>query len=264
MTPPEKEHIVKALQFELSKVETKEVRQRMIGHLVQINEVLAAQVGRAIGEKVPTSHPTAKPKGTADVPDQAAVLADATTPTTASGGLLKTKGPQHGRRPAQAGQGPQGRHPRGAAASPSPRSKPSEAPSIRRSRLRAKSWPRTSARSKAKAARSRRRRRSPTRSSVLFDAVYVPGGEASIAALKQLPDALRFIDEAYKHGKPIAASNEGVELVKAAELGAFIAKGAAAQGVLLETAGASKLAKPFLTAIAAHRFHNRQTDKIAA
>jgi len=92
MTPPEKEHIAKAFQFELSKVETKEVRQRILGHLLQINEVLAAQVSRAIGEKVATSHPTTKPKGTSDVPEQAATLADATTPTSSSGGLLKAKG----------------------------------------------------------------------------------------------------------------------------------------------------------------------------
>jgi catalase len=50
-------------------------------------------------------------------------------------------------------------------------------------------------------------------SSVLFDAVYVPGGGESIEMLKEIPDALRFIDEAYKHGKAIAASGEGVEMV---------------------------------------------------
>jgi len=42
MTPPEKEHIVKALQFELSKVETRAVRQRMLGHLKEINPTLAS------------------------------------------------------------------------------------------------------------------------------------------------------------------------------------------------------------------------------
>ena len=50
-TPVEKQHIVKALQFELSKVETRKVRQRMLGHLEKINDVLAAQVAKGIGEK---------------------------------------------------------------------------------------------------------------------------------------------------------------------------------------------------------------------
>jgi catalase len=37
-TPVEKQHIVKALQFELSKVETRKVRQRILEHLGKINE----------------------------------------------------------------------------------------------------------------------------------------------------------------------------------------------------------------------------------
>ena len=102
-------------------------------------------------------------------------------------------------------------------------------------------------------------------SSVLFDAVYVPGGKASVEMLENLPDALRFIDEAYKHGKPIAASSEGVELVAVSQLGDLVPDGEAAQqGVILDKAGMQALAQPFLRSIAAHRFHNRQTDKIAA
>ena len=102
-------------------------------------------------------------------------------------------------------------------------------------------------------------------SSVLFDAVYVPGGASSVAALEELPDALRFIDEAYKHGKPIAASMEGVELVAASQVGQLVPDAKSAQqGILLDLTGVEKVTKPFLTAIAAHRFHNRQTDKVAA
>ncbi|RYG65353.1 catalase, partial [bacterium] len=92
MAPIEKEHIVKALQFELSKVDTREVRVRMLGHLQQINDVLASQVALAIGEKLPSSQGNVKPGGTADKPSEKDLLAKAETPTTASGGLLKTSG----------------------------------------------------------------------------------------------------------------------------------------------------------------------------
>ena len=92
MTPPEKEHIAKALQFELSKVETREVRQRMLGHLTKINDVLAAQVGLALGETVPTNHVTAMPDGTADSAAEMQALTDATSPTSASGGAQQTTG----------------------------------------------------------------------------------------------------------------------------------------------------------------------------
>ena len=53
-----------------------------------------------------------------------------------------------------------------------------------------------------------------TSSSVLFDAVYVPGGEKSVAALKTDPFALEFVLEAYKHAKAIAASGAGAQLVE--------------------------------------------------
>ena len=113
MTPPEKEHIAKALQFELSKVETKEVRMRMLGHLVQINQMLAAQVSKVIGEELPVPHETADPKGTADVPEQSATLADATHANLLLGRHLEDQGIEHGGRPTQVGQGQEGCHPRG-------------------------------------------------------------------------------------------------------------------------------------------------------
>ena len=53
-------------------------------------------------------------------------------------------------------------------------------------------------------------------SSVLFDAVYVADGAASVSKLKQNPDAVRFVNEAFRHCKPIAAAGAGVELLQAA------------------------------------------------
>jgi catalase len=57
-----------------------------------------------------------------------------------------------------------------------------------------------------------------TTSSVLFDAIYVPGGEQSVETLKTHGDALHFINEAFKHGKPIGATSRGIELLRAARL----------------------------------------------
>jgi catalase len=53
-----------------------------------------------------------------------------------------------------------------------------------------------------------------TASSVLFDAVYVPGGQASIDALAQERDAIDFVAEAYRHCKAIAATDEGIDFLK--------------------------------------------------
>jgi catalase len=50
----------------------------------------------------------------------------------------------------------------------------------------------------------------------------VPGGADSVKALIQKGDAHVFIDEAYKHGKPIGAVGEGVELLTASEIGKLL------------------------------------------
>ena len=48
-TPPEKRHIASALTFELSKVETPVIRERMVAHLLNIDETLAKTVAHKLG-----------------------------------------------------------------------------------------------------------------------------------------------------------------------------------------------------------------------
>jgi len=48
-----------------------------------------------------------------------------------------------------------------------------------------------------------------TSSSVLFDAVYIPGGDGSAQTLEKDADAVEFVKEAYKHCKTIAATGAG-------------------------------------------------------
>ncbi|NKK77854.1 catalase [Rhizobium leguminosarum] len=50
-TPPEQRHIAAALIFELSKVETPVIRERMVSHLFNIDETLASKVSHALGFK---------------------------------------------------------------------------------------------------------------------------------------------------------------------------------------------------------------------
>ena len=52
-----------------------------------------------------------------------------------------------------------------------------------------------------------------TTSSVLFDAVYLPGGEVSIDILIESAEAIHFVDEAFKHCKAIAAEGDGIRLL---------------------------------------------------
>ena len=50
-TPPEQHHIAAALVFELSKVENPLIRERVVSHLLNIDETLASKVGHALGFK---------------------------------------------------------------------------------------------------------------------------------------------------------------------------------------------------------------------
>jgi catalase len=101
-------------------------------------------------------------------------------------------------------------------------------------------------------------------SSTLFDAVYVAGGTASVQTLKQDADAVRFVNEAYRHCKPLAASAEGVELLKAAAYpGAEDIIGG--DGVVTSPdSKVAELAKNFIQAIAYHRFWSRELKALPA
>jgi catalase len=52
-TEPEQNHIIKALRFELSKVETVAIRERMLGLLSQVDKKLAQKVATGLGLAVP-------------------------------------------------------------------------------------------------------------------------------------------------------------------------------------------------------------------
>ncbi|MGB3586257.1 MAG: catalase-related domain-containing protein [Tunicatimonas sp.] len=52
-----------------------------------------------------------------------------------------------------------------------------------------------------------------TTESVLFDAVYIPGGSKSIKALQKEAKFTKFLNEAFKHCKAIIADNEGEDLI---------------------------------------------------
>ena len=100
-----------------------------------------------------------------------------------------------------------------------------------------------------------------TASSVLFDAVYVPDGAKSTSLLSVNPDAIDFINEAYKHCKAIAADGDGVNLMDLTAAGTKIhnenkpEKEHMAYGILL-----NRNSKEFINAIAHHRFWERENQ----
>jgi Catalase len=85
--------------------------------------------------------------------------------------------------------------------------------------------------------------------SVAFDAVFVPGGAASIKALSSDGVALHYLLEAYKHLKAIALHGEAKQLLEVLKLEADA-------GLIVGTD--TKLFKAFFAAIGQHRVWDRE------
>ncbi len=86
-------------------------------------------------------------------------------------------------------------------------------------------------------------------SSVLFDAVYIPSGAKSASSLIAESDAIDFVNEAYKHCKAIAANGDGVDLLNQS----YAANKLSDAGLIID-----KSVKDFIKAIAQHRFWERE------
>jgi len=98
----------------------------------------------------------------------------------------------------------------------------------------------------------------------LFDAVYVPGGAASIATLQENAAAIHFTNEAYKHCKTIAVTGDGIVLLRATYAGATLSADnpdgeplIAEEGMIIGS-DADSVASEFINAIAQHRHWQRE------
>jgi catalase len=93
--------------------------------------------------------------------------------------------------------------------------------------------------------------------SVLFDAVYIPGGSQSVAALREEPDAIHFVNEAFRHCKAIGADKEAIAFLEdtyiTQKLGTDLKKDHSSNGLI--TNGNFK---SFRDAVAQHRFWERE------
>jgi len=249
-TETEKDHIVSALRFELGKVEVVDIRQRMLGILLQIDQSLAERVAAGLG--LPAS-------------------VDSSVP-------LNKSIPGDGN--------PSDFQPRasGATLGPSPelsilRSARADTIKTRRVAVLAADGfdddelnqaleALTSQGAQVKIVapklgyvRSRQQNDVKvhfsllTASSVLFDAVYLPGGEKSVSTLSNEPSAIEFIREAYRHCKAIGVSHQAVDLLKAASLPNTDQD----EGVVIGSATAEgKLFTDFIAAVARHRNWTRE------
>jgi catalase len=255
---PEKQHIVDAFSFELGKVETKEIRERMLGTLTLVDNGLASQVAYNLGLHVPPipaiiNHSIPADGNPADFQpvikegslDKSSALSMAYTikdsiKTRKIAFLLADGVSDASVITMQDALQDQGAvveivAPRlGTAIAENNTIVP-----VNQSFL--------------------------TTSSVLYDAVYVPGGTNSVATLAAYPDAIHFLNEAYRHCKPIVADQDALQVIEATYFSKKIPAGnsdekAIAEGLAFHT-DVKELARQFITLIALHRYWDREASR---
>jgi catalase len=245
---PEKNHLVDALRFELGKVEREEIRKRMVGILTQIDTGLAKKVADGLGLEVPSgperpinhgvpadADPKKYESRTVTVKSKlkvSAALSMANTPKDSIKSrmiaILATDGVNS-----------------------------SQFNTLKKELLAGGAVAKVIATHNGhimddKGTLIKVDFTFLTSASVLFDAVYVPGGTASVNAIAAEADAVHFVTEAFKHCKAIGASTEGVNLLKLA-ITPMSQKSTPPPGVIVDGKPAD-----FIAAVANHRFWERE------
>lgn len=96
-----------------------------------------------------------------------------------------------------------------------------------------------------------------TAASVLYDAVYVPGGTNSVATLEAEPDALHFLNEAFRHCKAIAADDDAMQVLEATNFHKKLKDRTGEEGIVVNK-NAKQLSTDFINAVKQHRFWDRE------
>ncbi len=96
--------------------------------------------------------------------------------------------------------------------------------------------------------------------SVLFDAVVLPDGEDAVRALATDGRTLEFLKDQYRHCKPILALGASSSLLEQANIPSALASGKPDPGLLTAASEAADVFPLFVSAVAAHRHFARETD----
>ena len=242
-TEVEKNHIIKALRFELGKVETEAIRIRMVGLLSQVDKTLAAKVAAGLGIPVPkpeipmnkgvgaNANPTKyEPETVNQVTKFSNVLSMINNPTVTSS--IRTK--------QIAFLCTDGIYNSSVVNYKSALEKKGAIVKIIAPHL---GFIKTEEDKKIKVDQSYL-----TAASVLFDGIFVPAGKGN-SGLKTNNEVIEFITDAYKHCKVIGGEDEGAAVIKAI-LGDAVNKD---EGIIL-----NKDTTSFIKALSKHRFWDRE------
>ncbi|WP_128434258.1 catalase [Streptomyces cyaneus] len=235
----EKQHIVAAFRFELGKVGAKAVRARTVEHLAQVNGELAVEVARGIGVPEPSGTEAAD-KLSSPALSLESLRGDGSIRTRQVAVLVAD-----GVDTAQVASAREALTAEGAVVEVLA--------------------PTDGTVAGANGDRLAVDRALPTVASVLYDAVLLPGGPVGTPATAADQDAMRFVRDAYRHGKPVGALGSGVGVLSSLKpeglrLSAEFHHTVTDQGVVTDTSpgpASEDFLRAFTSALSAHRHWGR-------
>ncbi|MEO5893613.1 MAG: catalase [Ferruginibacter sp.] len=260
----EKNHLIDALCFELGKVETAAIRVRMVNLLSKVDMELAASVAVYLGIHIPPNDPATMLNGSvpadADPADYNSVMVKSSLERSAAlsmGNTIKNNITT-----------------RKVAFLVADGVNENSVDSMKRA-LEAEGAVVELVATKMCPVKSENDTEYPimksllTTASVLYDAVYVPGGINSVASVASEPDAIHFLNEAFKHCKPIAADDEAIQVLNETYFSRKLPKECTEENVMMTgiviTDDVNLGSALFIKAMGQHRFWDREKpDKIPA
>lgn len=241
MSTPEKKHIIDAFSFEVGKVMDMQIRQKVVDMFNNVDGDLATQIAQAIGVKPPQKPFKSKPNKVSYA------LSQENTP----------KSPETRKIAILVEEGFNKNEVDKVISTLNDNKACYDIISCKQGNVKA---------SDGKMIQSSQQY--ITTSSVLYDAIYVPGGKQSVDKLKTNGDAKHFVNEAFKHAKAISASNEAVDFLASTEIqGVKLADNKSSNvfsdcGVVtIRNNDITKLADEFIVAVSQHRHWCRNTMK---
>ncbi len=241
-TPVEKAHVVRAFRFELTKVQTPAVRERVVAMLANVADGLAREVAQGLGIDVPAPLPLALQQPPVPEVKTSPALSLFARP---GDGSIRTR-----RIAILVADGVDG----------------ASATSIHAGLSEVGAVPRYVGARLGHVLRAdgdsiEVEVTMEAMPAVLFDALVVPGGDAAAKFLGKVGHAVEFIKDQYRHGKPILALGAGANLIEKAGVPATLPSGESDPGLLLfPDAGTGDALPQFVEAIAKHRHHAREMD----
>lgn len=240
-TAAEQNHIVAAFRFELTRVQTPAVRERMLALLANVDATLVARVAEGLGMEVPAPLPLAT---SAPIPDY---------PQSPALSLLSRPGQMgiKGRRVALLiANGVDDKAIKQQYASLLKDGAVPRMVGNMLGKVKAADGDPIDVEISVEAAPS-----------VLYDAVIVPDGATAVEALAKNAQVLEFLREQYRHCKPILAFGAGSTLLDKAMIPAALPDGSSDPALIkADPANGDAALDAFKAALASHRVFARETD----